>query len=60
MEMAILDSVTVSIPAAISGILSLIFLVKYVAILVFLGSTSDSPGKSRTSSNVKPSPTNSK
>jgi len=55
MATASLDSVTVSIPALIKGILSLMFFVKYVVVSTSLGITSDLAGTSNTSSNVSPS-----
>src|SRR4051812_30090470 len=54
-EIAISDSVTVSIPALIIGILSFTLGDKSTCRLTSLGSTSDLPGINKTSSNVKPS-----
>ena len=48
-------SVTVSIAADTTGMLSWIFGVSRAAVLTSLGSTLDSAGSSRTSSNVSPS-----
>ena len=53
---AILCSVTVSIPALIKGILSLIFFVRLVVKSIILGVTSEYCGTNNTSSNVMPSP----
>ncbi len=58
MAMAMLVSVTVSIAEVISGIFSRIFFVRRVSMLTSFGSTFDSAGISRTSSNVSPSFTN--
>ena len=55
MAMARRDSVTVSMAADASGILSLNCRVKCVRVSTSVGSTEDLPGKSKTSSNVRPS-----
>ncbi len=52
---AILESVTVSIAAVITGVLSEIVEVSFVLRSIILGVTSDSAGISRTSSKVRPS-----
>ena len=52
---AISDSVTVSIAEEIIGTLSRCFEVKLVAVSTSLGTTCDSSGNRRTSSNVSPS-----
>ena len=56
---AIFDSVTVSIPALIIGMFSLIFLVNLVSVLVCFGNISEKFGTSSISSNVNASPINS-
>ena len=58
MAIAILDSVTVSIAAVISGMLRLMSLVSFVFVETLSGVTSDFAGISKTSSKVKPSFTN--
>jgi len=55
MTIAMSASVTVSIAEEITGILSAISRVSRVAVLAIEGSTSDSAGRSRTSSKVSPS-----
>ena len=52
---AMRESVTVSIAAVMIGVLSLMFLVRFVPSLIMLGVTSDFAGISSTSSNVSPS-----
>ena len=55
MEIAIRDSVTVSIALDTNGILTEMFLVTRAVVSTSLGTTSEIPGKRRTSSNVSPS-----
>jgi hypothetical protein len=57
MAMAIRASVTVSIALDSSGMESSTLRLSRVIVLTRLGTTSDSPGCSRTSSNVRPSGT---
>ena len=54
-DIAIFDSVTVSIPALIKGIFSLIVLVKFVCVFISFGNISDFWGINKTSSKVNPS-----
>ena len=54
MAIAISDSVTVSIPALITGIFKVMFRVKRVETSTSLGSTSECAGTKRTSSKVSP------
>ena len=58
MAIAILDSVTVSIAAVITGVLSVMVFVSFVVRSMSLGRTSDSAGIRSTSSKVRPSLTN--
>jgi hypothetical protein len=54
MEIAMRDSVTVSIALDTNGILIEIFFVTKADVSTSLGTTSEIPGKSRTSSKVRP------
>ena len=56
MAIAILCSVTVSIPALINGMFNLMFFVNCVDRLIIFGVTSEYCGTNNTSSNVMPSP----
>ncbi len=55
MAMAMRASVTVSIAALISGMLSAMVEVSFVRVSACAGSTSEAPGTSNTSSNVRAS-----